>query len=86
MTRLILFFILSVFVARAFWRAVDGVIEGMTGRPRGTRSPERGVSMVRDPVCGTFVLPANAVKMVDGRLTVYFCSDACRSKYRAKSA
>ncbi len=86
MTRLILFLILSVFVARAFWRAVDGVIEGMTGRPRGARTPARGVSMVRDPVCGTFVLPANAVKIADGRTTVYFCSDACRSKYRAKSA
>ncbi len=86
MTRLILFLILSVFVARAFWRAVDGVIEGMTGRPRGSRTPDRGVSMARDPVCGTFVLPSRAVTIVDGRTIVHFCSESCRDKYRARTA
>ncbi len=86
MSRLILFLILSVFVARAFWRIVDAVIEGVTGRPRGAQTPERGASMVRDPVCGTFVLPARAVTIADGRTRVYFCSESCRDKYRAKSA
>ena len=42
--------------------------------------------MVRDPVCGTFVLPASAVTLVDGRARLYFCSDACRDKYRARTA
>jgi YHS domain-containing protein len=50
------------------------------------RAPERGVAMARDPVCGTFVLPSKAVTLVDGRSRLYFCSDACRDKYRARSA
>jgi hypothetical protein len=86
MTRLILFLALSVFVARAFWKMVDGVIEGMTGRPPGARSPQRSASMVRDPVCGTFVLPARAVTIHDGRAAVHFCSESCRDKYRARTA
>jgi YHS domain-containing protein len=35
-------------------------------------------------VCGTFVLPASAVTLVDGRARLYFCSDACRDQYRAR--
>jgi YHS domain-containing protein len=40
--------------------------------------------MVRDPVCGTFVVPERAVTIADGRTTVSFCSEACRDKYRAR--
>jgi uncharacterized protein len=86
MSRLILFLILSVFVARAFWRAVDGVIEGITGKPRNAQTPQSSASMVRDPVCGTFVLPERAVTIAGGRTRVYFCSESCRDKYLAKSA
>jgi len=86
MLRLILFVLLAIFVARAIWRLFDGIVEGASGgRPR-SRAPVRGVSMVRDPVCGTFVLPARAVTLVDGPARVYFCSDACRDKYRARSS
>jgi YHS domain-containing protein len=42
--------------------------------------------MVRDPVCGTFVLPASAVTLADGRARIYFCSETCRDKYRARTA
>ena len=86
--RLVLFIVFGIIVARAFWRLVDGILEGVSGRPRGGsgRVPARGVQMVRDPVCGTFVLPDHAVTIVDGRSRVFFCSGACRDKYRAKSA
>ena len=84
MLRFILFLVLAIFVARALWRLLDGIVEGASrGRPRG-QAPDRGVSMVRDPVCGTFVLPASAVTLVDGRARLYFCSDACRDQYRAR--
>jgi YHS domain-containing protein len=85
--RFVLFLVLSVFVARAFWRLVDGIVAGASSRG-GPRAgvPDRGVQMVRDPVCGTFVLPDRAVSLVDGRTRVHFCSDACRDKYRARSA
>ena len=36
MTRFVLLLILSVVVARVFWRVVDGVVEGLTGRPGST--------------------------------------------------
>jgi YHS domain-containing protein len=40
--------------------------------------------MVRDPVCGTFVLPERAVILSDGRTRVFFCSDVCRDTYRSR--
>jgi uncharacterized protein len=86
MVRLVLFLVLSVFVARAFWRLVDGILTGVGGgRPRG-EVPQRGVQMVRDPVCGTFLLPDRAVTIVDGSTRLFFCSNACRDKYRARTA
>ena len=86
LTRFVLFLVLALFVARAFWRLVDGIVEGTRGRPRGTSAPQRGVAMVRDPVCGTFVVPDRAITIADGRASVSFCSEACRDKYRARSA
>jgi YHS domain-containing protein len=85
-TRLALFLILAVLVARAFWRLLDGIIEGVSGGRRGGGVPDRGVQMVRDPVCGTFVVADRAVTLVDGRTRVYFCSNACRDAYRARTA
>jgi hypothetical protein len=83
--RLVLFVILSIFVARAFWRMVDGVIEGLSGRPPRSNIQSRGMQMVRDPVCGTFVVPDRAVAVNDGRREVFFCSLVCRDKYRART-
>jgi YHS domain-containing protein len=86
MLRLILFALLAIFVARALWRLLDGIVDGASHGRTASRAPDRGVSMVRDPVCGTFVLPASAVTLVDGRARIYFCSDICRDKYRARTA
>jgi hypothetical protein len=84
MLRLVLFIVLAIFIARAFWRMFDGIVEGASSQPR-HRVPDRGVTMARDPICGTFVLPDRAVTLVDGRERLHFCSDACRDKYRARS-
>jgi len=85
MLRILLELVLIAVVARAFWRLVGGMIEGVTGRDR-SRIPDRGVQMVRDPVCGTFVLPDRALTLTDGRRQVFFCSAACRDQYRARTA
>ena len=85
MVRLLLLLVLAILIARALWRLVDGVIEGVRGRPRPTRSPQRGVQMARDPVCGTFVVPNRAVTLAEGRRQVYFCSTNCRDQYRART-
>jgi YHS domain-containing protein len=83
--RLALFIILSIFIARAFWRLIDGVIEGLSGRPAGAGREIRGVPMARDPVCGTYIVPDNSVAVVDGRKQVFFCSTVCRDKYRMQA-
>ena len=85
--RLILFLVLGIFVARAFWRLVDGIVAGVSGRPLGGSSdvPQQSVQMVRDPVCGTFLLPERAVMLSDGRTRVFFCSNACRDQYRGRT-
>jgi YHS domain-containing protein len=86
-TRVLLFLLLSILLSRAFWRIVASFMEGLTGRDRRTSAPpQRGAHMVRDPVCGTFVLPERAVTLADGRGRLFFCSDACRDKYRARIA
>lgn len=85
MVRVVLFIILFIFLARMFWRVVDNVIQAASGQPPGggAQPPLQSAKMVRDPVCGTFVLPERAVSIADGRGRVYFCSEACRDQYRS---
>ena len=83
----LLLLVLAMIVARAVWRVIGGVMEGLSGRS--TRSqdgnvPARGVQMVRDPVCGTYVVPDRAVALADGSRRVFFCSAHCRDQYRAR--
>ena len=83
----VLLLVLALTMARAAWRVIGGVMEGLSGRS--TRSqdgnvPARGVQMVRDPVCGTYVIPDSTLS--DGTGRVFFCSANCRDKYRARTA
>jgi uncharacterized protein len=82
MLRILLFSILIVFVARALAKIWRGLMEGLDGRSYADRTPARGAQMVRDPVCGTFVLPNRAVTLAAGGQTQYFCSARCRDEYR----
>ena len=89
----LLWLILSAGVVRAAWRLMAGVIEGMSApsshperTSRGSQVPARGVQMVRDPVCGTYIVPTNALAVSDGSRQVFFCSVTCRDKYRARTA
>jgi YHS domain-containing protein len=85
MLRLILFIVLAIVIARAFWRMFDGIVDAASGGPANRGVPDRSVPMVRDPVCGTFVLPERAVVLAEGPTRLHFCSTACRDKYRARS-
>jgi len=82
MFRLLLLLVLVVIVGRAFWRLFDGIVDGARGGPSSSRVPERSVAMVRDPVCGTFVVPARALSLGDGSARTYFCSSRCRDAFR----
>ena len=85
MLRVILLMILITLVARTFWRVIDGLIEGISGRSA-TNVTGRSTRLVRDPVCGTWVLPKDDLSLTDGRQRVFFCSVACRDHYRSRTA
>jgi YHS domain-containing protein len=83
LSRLVLLFLLVVLVARGLRQLLSGMTEGMrAGRPQ--RPPEQGVRMVRDPVCGVFVVPSRALALQDKGQTRYFCSEKCRSQYQLR--
>jgi YHS domain-containing protein len=83
--RAILFFLLILFLARAVWRLLGGIVQGAgsTGQAasgsRGAAPP--AVKMERDPICGTYVIPGKALELVRGRERVYFCSERCRNDW-----
>ena len=89
MVRYLLLFLLLILITRAARRLVGGVMRGLAGQSqhhaRGN-VPTRGVQMVRDPVCGTYVLPDRAIVLADGSHQVFFCSPNCRDTYRTRSA
>ena len=86
MVRVALFIIFIFVIARAFWRLVDGLVEGISQADRRSRGevPQRGVPMVRDPVCGVFVVPSSALTAGSGANTQYFCSEKCRKQWTAR--
>ena len=77
--RLLLLFLLGVLLLRAAWVFVQSVIEGATRRP--TQVPRRGAKLVRDPVCGTYVVRERALTSGAGDEMAYFCSERCRNAY-----
>ena len=79
MARFILWAILLLLVIRSLSRLMRGVIEG-AGYTRGG-SPERSVGLVRDPICGVFVVPGQALTTGTGQGIRYFCSEACRKEW-----
>jgi YHS domain-containing protein len=83
--RLLLLFLLGLMLLRAVWRLFDGLVQGASGDAsrRSGRVPPAGPRMVKDPVCGTYVVPERALAAAFGRDTQYFCSEDCRRKWRA---
>jgi YHS domain-containing protein len=75
-------FLLLVLVVRAVWRLIVGVLQGAgsVGSP-GVRSGERPVPLVKDAVCGTYVVRAKALTAGNGDDTHYFCSERCRDEF-----
>jgi YHS domain-containing protein len=75
--------ILLLVVIRAISRLARGIAEGMRA-PR-VEQPA-AVPLVRDPVCGTFVVPSRAVTAGSGADMRFFCSENCRRAYQVKHA
>jgi YHS domain-containing protein len=82
MAKVILWGILIVILVRATLRLVSGILEG-AGYRREIGS-ESGVGLVRDPVCGIFVVPGKALTAGTGTAMKYFCSEKCRREWSKK--
>ena len=80
--RILLFAVLAFVLWRVGWRLVKGIFEGMGYHPPNWK-PE-SVGLVRDPVCGQFVVPSQALRLGTGLDTRYFCSEKCRQEYGAR--
>ena len=83
MVRLLLFIVLAYVAARVLWRVLAGVFEGLGYQQQGGKTQSMG--LVRDPVCGTFILPSKALTSGTGSNTRYFCSEKCRRDYAGRS-
>jgi hypothetical protein len=77
----ILRLLLVILIVRAVWRLVRGVVHGLEGRA--PEKIEQGVPLVRDPVCGVYVVRSRALTVGHGDSALYFCSERCRNQYRA---
>jgi YHS domain-containing protein len=75
--------LLLLVIVRAISRLWHGIEEGM--RPARDKQPA-AVPLVRDPVCGTFVVPSRALTTGSGSETRFFCSENCRRAYEVKLA
>jgi len=81
--RWLLILLLVSLLFRALGRLVSGFLEGAgySRAPQGAGSGSKAVPLVRDPVCGTFVVPSRAVALGTGAARQYFCSERCRDRY-----
>lgn len=70
--------LLVLLLIRVLWRLIGGVVAGMA-ETKG-RQGER-VQLVRDPICGTYVVPARALPVTAAGTTQYFCSEGCRQQF-----
>jgi YHS domain-containing protein len=64
--------------ARAFANFVNPQQQPAARRP----SVEAGGELKRDPVCGTFISTSTALQKKSGSAVYYFCSEACRSRFK----
>ena len=81
MIRLIILAAVLILIGRLVWRFMYAIFDGagMLKQP-GQREPA-AVQLVRDPICGVFVVPGKALTSGSGTATRYFCSEKCRQQW-----
>lgn len=84
----VLRFLFYLFVIRFLWRLIQYIVEGAKGVPGDRLNAPRTISgqMVKDPVCGTYVVRGAAISDGSGASATYFCSEDCRRRFRAGPA
>ena len=61
------------------WSGVKGALEGL-GRAR-LEEPETRDELVKDPVCGTYIVRSRAIRDESGGRSVYFCGPRCAAQF-----
>jgi YHS domain-containing protein len=81
--RFILFSLLITLVVRSVFRLFAGIVEGASdGGTRKATLPS--TKMVKDPVCGTYVVPSKALTASRGNQTAWFCSPECQHAWQRR--
>ncbi len=72
---------------RLLLRFLGGVRQGLQGGARRATvdSGRASVPLVRDPICGTYVVKERAF-VSRGTTPAYFCSETCKRRYEAAGA
>jgi YHS domain-containing protein len=82
MARFILWSILLTLLLRSISRLMQGILEGAGYRRKS--APQKSVGLVRDPVCGVFVVPGEALTSGEGSSRRHFCSEKCRREWNSR--
>ena len=92
MLRALAYLIASVLVISVVRSIIGIVMKGFSDLfhpapepQKGPRAPSvpAGGELKKDPVCGTFISTSTALQKKAGGETYYFCSTACRDKFKA---
>lgn len=87
---ILVFFLVIISVIRGIVKTVISFWAGLSGSKaspfasRGTGATDNGqhLSLVQDPVCGTYVATETSFKKIVKGKVVHFCSEACKDQYR----
>jgi YHS domain-containing protein len=74
--------LLIILLIRALWRLAGGIRAGLA---RKTDREGEPVQLVRDPICGTYVVPTRALPLTAAGVTQYFCSERCREQFISRT-
>jgi hypothetical protein len=78
--------VVLLFLLRLLFRFVAGILRGLQGGPSpNRRAPSKGVPLVRDRVCNTFLPRDRALRATIGGHDEYFCSERCRDRAVSKN-
>jgi len=82
-------FIIIAVVGYVFYRALKSWMIGTMARPEDLNGRSGNAVddvLVQDPVCKTYIAQRSAIALHEGDEVLYFCSEACRERYRREHA
>ena len=83
LVRLVLFLLLALMAVRSLMRFVAGFMVGVS--PDGPQAAPKPLAkaghMVKDPVCGTYVVEGQALTAVRSGQKAWFCSPECQAAW-----